>query len=123
MFRSSNRERFPIGSLRLVTGGTTLTIGAGMTVHGQNGTIGYLAPFGGPANVSVVKPGTISDRLAAAGDWRDDADDWGRHDRSRPERDDWLPCSVWRASQCFGRQPGNDFGGQRRNDHHRSEER
>ena len=31
---------------------------------------------------------------------------------------DWLPCSVWRAAECGGRQPRDDIGGcQRRDDH------
>jgi hypothetical protein len=45
----------------LVNGGTTLTIGAGVTVRGQTGQIGYApGPYGGPANVSVVNQGVIS---------------------------------------------------------------
>jgi len=52
---------YPIfNSLQLVTGGTTLTIGSGLTVRGQNGTIGYSSHYGGPQNVSVVNQGTIS---------------------------------------------------------------
>ena len=47
-------------ALWLVNGGTTLTIGSGILVRGQNGTIGDLAPFGGPANVAVINQGTIS---------------------------------------------------------------
>ena len=47
-------------ALRLVTGGTTLTIGSGITVRGQYGQIGYSTCIGGPANVSVVNQGTIS---------------------------------------------------------------
>jgi hypothetical protein len=41
---------------------TTLVIGPGITVQGQNGTIGAVtgSPWGGPANVSVVNQGTIS---------------------------------------------------------------
>jgi len=47
-------------ALRLLNGGTTLTIGAGLTVRGQNGTIGYQPCFGGPQNVSVINQGDIS---------------------------------------------------------------
>jgi RHS repeat-associated protein len=47
-------------SLRLLNGGTTLTLGSGITVRGQNGTIGYQACFGGPQNISIINQGTIS---------------------------------------------------------------
>ena len=47
-------------ALRLADGDTTLTIGSGMTVEGQNGTIGYSSAWGGPQNVSVVNQGVIS---------------------------------------------------------------
>jgi RHS repeat-associated protein len=47
-------------TLRLLDGGTTLTLGLGITVRGQNGTIGYHSAFGGPANVGVVNQGTIA---------------------------------------------------------------
>ena len=47
-------------ALRLADGGTTLTIGSGITVEGQNGTIGYSSAWGGPQNVSVVNQGVIS---------------------------------------------------------------
>ncbi len=40
--------------------GTTLTIGAGITVHGQYGSIGYSSYFGGSTAVSVVNQGTIA---------------------------------------------------------------
>jgi hypothetical protein len=48
--------------LRLANGGTTLTIGNGIKVRGQNGVIGAGAStcWGGPANVVVVNLGTIS---------------------------------------------------------------
>ena len=46
--------------LWLVNAGTTLTIGSGITVEGQNGTIGYSSWFGGPQNVGVINQGTIS---------------------------------------------------------------
>jgi len=46
--------------LRESSGGATLTIGAGITVRGQNGAIGYCSYFGGPANVAVINQGTIS---------------------------------------------------------------
>ena len=48
-------------ALRVANGGTTLTIGSGITVRGKTGQIGYAAsPWGGPANVAVVNQGTIS---------------------------------------------------------------
>jgi RHS repeat-associated protein len=48
--------------LRLVNAGTTLTIGPGITVRGQNGFIGSGSGlwWGGPANVAVLNLGTIS---------------------------------------------------------------
>src|ERR1035441_3268790 len=49
-----------MASLLLAYGGTTLTIGPGITVRGQQGTIGYNPNFGGPQNISVVNQGTIS---------------------------------------------------------------
>ena len=51
---------YPYNALRLVNAGTALTLGMSITVRGQNGTIGSLAPFGGPQNVVVVNQGTIS---------------------------------------------------------------
>src|SRR5256885_12970371 len=39
---------------------STLTIGGGITVRGQNGQIGYSPCWGGPVNVSVINQGTIS---------------------------------------------------------------
>lgn len=41
--------------------GTTLTIGGGITVHGQNGSLGSFSanPWSGPADVSVVNQGTL----------------------------------------------------------------
>jgi hypothetical protein len=50
-------------ALLLPVGGTTLTIGSGITVNGQNGTVGSqpeAAPWGGPANVFIVNQGVIS---------------------------------------------------------------
>ena len=49
-----------VNALRLADGGTTLTMGLGITVEGQNGTIGYSSAWGGPQNVSVVNQGVIS---------------------------------------------------------------
>ena len=48
--------------LHLVTSGTTLTIGPGITIHGQNGAIA----LGGPQNVSVTNQGTISCDVSGA---------------------------------------------------------
>ena len=47
-------------ALFLAIAGTTLTIGPGNTIRGQNGTIGYSYEWGGPQNVSVINQGTIS---------------------------------------------------------------
>ena len=47
-------------ALFLANAGTTLTIGPGITIRGQNGTIGYSTYWGGPQNVSVINQGTIS---------------------------------------------------------------
>jgi hypothetical protein len=47
-------------ALFLANAGTTLTIGPGITIRGQNGTIGYGYQWGGPQNVSVINQGTIS---------------------------------------------------------------
>src|SRR5262249_44428389 len=38
---------------------TTLTLSPTITVHGQNGTIGYVSYFGGPSNVAFINQGTI----------------------------------------------------------------
>ncbi len=38
--------------------GTTLTIGPGIIVSGQNGTVGDASVWGGPGNISVVDKGT-----------------------------------------------------------------
>ncbi len=51
-------------ALRLPIGGTTLTIGEGITVRGQNGFVGYSGYYVGPQNVSVVNQGTISAEVA-----------------------------------------------------------
>jgi hypothetical protein len=50
-------ERY--NSLRLTVAGTTLMLGSGVTVRGENGTIGYSSLWSGPQNVSVVNQGTI----------------------------------------------------------------
>jgi hypothetical protein len=48
-------------ALYLTYAGTTLTIGSGITVHGQIGMIGAAAyPYNSPANVSLINQGTIS---------------------------------------------------------------
>ena len=46
-------------ALMVASAGTTLTIGAGITVQGQNGYVGYDPNFGGSPDVSVVNQGTI----------------------------------------------------------------
>ena len=46
--------------LAFFDGGTNLTIGSGITVHGQNGGIGYVGCVGGSQNGAVVNQGTIS---------------------------------------------------------------
>jgi hypothetical protein len=55
-----NQPSSAYNALRLADGGTTLTIGSGITVEGQNGTIGYSSAYGGPQNVLVVNQGLIS---------------------------------------------------------------
>ena len=47
-------------SLRLTVAATTLTIGPGITIRGQNGKIGYNNSWGGPQNISIINQGTIS---------------------------------------------------------------
>ena len=47
-------------ALMVASAGTTLTIGAGITVQGQNGYVGYDPNFGGSPDVSVVNQGTIA---------------------------------------------------------------
>jgi RHS repeat-associated protein len=46
-------------ALRLTSAGTTLTIGPGITIKGQNGMVGYDPYWGGPQNVAVINQGTI----------------------------------------------------------------
>src|SRR5207244_4053807 len=46
-------------ALAVINGSTTLTIGAGITVRGGYGTIGYQSNWG-PSNVAVINQGTIS---------------------------------------------------------------
>ena len=48
-----------MNTLALVDGGTTLTIGPGITIQGGLGAIGYDSCVG-PGNVSVINQGTIS---------------------------------------------------------------
>ena len=47
-------------ALFLANGGTSLTLGPGITVHGQNGTVGYGSWWGGAQNISIANQGTIS---------------------------------------------------------------
>ena len=47
-------------ALRLANDGTSLTISSGITVRGQNGTVGYSPAYGGPQDISVFNQGTIS---------------------------------------------------------------
>ncbi len=55
------QQSLPFNTLRLANGGTTLTIGAGVTIQGQNRAVGYDSEFwGGPQNVSVINQGIIS---------------------------------------------------------------
>src|SRR5262249_52305616 len=51
-------------SVRPSAGGTTLTVGPGITLRGQTGWVGYNPNVGGPANVSVVNHGTLSPDVA-----------------------------------------------------------
>src|SRR5437667_1038020 len=50
---------FPYTTLFRSVEATTLTIGPGITVRGENGTIGYHGWWGGPGNVGVINQGTI----------------------------------------------------------------
>ncbi len=52
-----------MNTLALVDGGTTLTIGPGITIQGGLGAIGYDSCVG-PGNVSVINQGTISANVA-----------------------------------------------------------
>ena len=49
-----------VNTLAMSAAGTTLTIGAGITVRGQNGVIRYNSTFGWPQNVYVIDQGTIA---------------------------------------------------------------
>ena len=52
-------------ALWLASGGTTLTIGPGITIEGQNGMIGYASAWPGSAsNVAVVNQGTIAETVS-----------------------------------------------------------
>ncbi len=55
-----NNGNYSYNTLSVANGGTTLTIGPGITIGGQNGVIGCAAAWGGPQNVSVVNQGTVS---------------------------------------------------------------
>ncbi len=57
-----NASGYWANDLVLASGGTTLVIGSGITVRGQNGVIGNVGGHwaGGPANVSLVNQGTVS---------------------------------------------------------------
>ena len=46
-------------SLQVLYPGTTFTLGSGISVHGQNGEIGYSACYGGFTNTVVVNQGSI----------------------------------------------------------------
>ena len=54
----------PYNLLQVATAGTTLTIGPGVVVRGQSGTVGYSPVWGGPSNVAVVNQGTIQADVA-----------------------------------------------------------
>src|SRR4029077_8903049 len=56
IFNSNNDGR---NALAVVNGGTTLTIGSGITIRGGYGVVGY-SPTWGPSNVAVINQGTIS---------------------------------------------------------------
>ncbi len=58
-----NNGNFSYNALQLSTAGTTLTIGPGITIEGQNGVIGYANGWGGPSNVTVVNQGTIAETV------------------------------------------------------------
>jgi hypothetical protein len=55
-----NNGNYDYNALRVLNGNTTLTIGSGITVRGQNGAIGDATDYGDAvANVGVVNQGTI----------------------------------------------------------------
>ena len=54
----------PYNLLQVATAGTALTIGPGVVVRGQSGTVGYNPAWGGPSNVAVVNQGTIQADVA-----------------------------------------------------------
>ncbi|MBL8483215.1 MAG: DUF4347 domain-containing protein, partial [Rhodocyclaceae bacterium] len=51
-------------ALRPTASGAQLTLGAGITVSGSGGTIGYASGWGGPSNVSVLIQGTVGPTVA-----------------------------------------------------------
>jgi hypothetical protein len=61
-----NQSDFRYNALRLANDGTSLTIGSGITVRGQSGTVGYSAVFTGPQDISVINLGTISAEVSEA---------------------------------------------------------
>src|SRR5947207_4006582 len=56
----------PYNLLQVATAGTTLTIGAGVVVRGQSGTVGYNSNWGGPKNVRVDNRPPIKADVAGA---------------------------------------------------------
>jgi hypothetical protein len=50
--------------LRIIVAGSTLTIGPGITLHGDGGGIGYSTAWGGPPSVGVINQGTITDDMS-----------------------------------------------------------
>jgi hypothetical protein len=61
-----NNTTITANALRLVNTGTTLTIGTGITITGQNGAVGYSAYWGGTTNVSVINQGTVVESVNQA---------------------------------------------------------
>src|SRR6185295_9826171 len=52
-------------TLQVATAGTALTIGPGVVVRGQTGSVGYNPSWGGPSNVAVINQGTIQADVAS----------------------------------------------------------
>ena len=88
-------------------------IGSGITVRGQNGTVGYSAVYGGPQDISVFNQGTISADVSggtitvnaqpfsnqglAQSDQRRDARARRRVEQQRDTGGEWWRRSIWQA--------------------------
>ena len=55
-----NNSNSGYNAIRPSLSGTTLTIGPGITIDGQNGLIGYASAWGGSPNVTIINQGTVA---------------------------------------------------------------